>query len=126
MTATVFLQADREKSLKRRHPWLFSKAIKQVKGKALSGETVDVRAQDGSFLGRGAYSPDSQIRVRIWTWDEQEAIDAAFFQRRIADAWAVRSALFDLAQTNGIRVVAAESDGLPGVTVDRYDQVLVV
>lgn len=126
MTATVFLQADREKSLKRRHPWVFSKAIKQVKGKALLGETVDVRAADGTFLGRGAYSPDSQIRVRIWTWDEHEAVDAEFFNRRIAHAWAVRSALFDLEQTNGVRVVAAESDGLPGVTVDRYDDVLVV
>lgn len=126
MTATVFLQADREKSLKRRHPWIFSKAIKHVKGNALQGDTVDVRAADGTFLGRGAYSPDSQIRVRIWTWREDETIDVAFFQRRISQAWAVRSALFDLTQTNGIRVVAAESDGLPGVTIDRYDDVLVV
>lgn len=126
MTATVFLQADREKSLKRRHPWIFSKAIKTVKGKALLGDTVDVRAADGSFLGRGAYSPDSQIRVRVWTWQEDEAIDLAFFARRIEAAWTVRQALFDLNSTNGIRIVAAESDGLPGVTIDRYDTVLVV
>ncbi len=126
MTATVFLQADREKSLKRRHPWIFSKAIKTVKGKALLGDTVDVRAADGSFLGRGAYSPDSQIRVRIWTWREDEAIDFAFFANRIAAAWSIRQSLFDLNATNGIRVVAAESDGLPGVTIDRYDSVLVV
>lgn len=126
MTATVFLQADREKSLKRRHPWIFSKAIKTVKGKALLGDTVDVRAADGSFLGRGAYSPDSQIRVRVWTWQEDEAIDLAFFARRIEAAWTVRQALFDLNSTNGVRIVAAESDGLPGVTIDRYDTVLVV
>lgn len=126
MTATVFLQADREKSLKRRHPWIFSKAIKTVKGKALLGDTVDVRAADGSFLGRGAYSPDSQIRVRVWTWQEDETIDLAFFTRRIEAAWTVRQALFDLNSTNGIRIVAAESDGLPGVTIDRYDTVLVV
>lgn len=126
MTATVFLQADREKSLKRRHPWIFSKAIKTVKGKALLGDTVDVRAADGSFLGRGAYSPDSQIRVRVWTWQEDETIDLAFFARRIEAAWTVRQALFDLNSTNGIRIVAAESDGLPGVTIDRYDTVLVV
>ncbi len=126
MTATVFLQADREKSLKRRHPWIFSKAIKTVKGKALLGDTVDVRAADGSFLGRGAYSPDSQIRVRVWTWQEDEAIDLAFFARSIEAAWTVRQALFDLNSTNGVRIVAAESDGLPGVTIDRYDTVLVV
>jgi len=125
MTATVYLQADREKSLKRRHPWIFSKAISQVKGKVGIGETVDVRATDGTFLGRGAYSPSSQIRVRIWTWDETEQIDTAFFARKIAAAWAVRQSWFD-ADTNGIRVIAAESDGLPGITVDKYDQVLVV
>ena len=125
MTATVYLQADREKSLKRRHPWIFSKAISQVKGKVGVGETVDVRATDGTFLGRGAYSPASQIRVRIWTWDESEQIDTAFFARKIAAAWAVRQSWFD-ADTNGIRVIAAESDGLPGITVDKYDQVLVV
>lgn len=125
MTATVYLQADREKSLKRRHPWIFSKAISQVKGKVGVGETVDVRATDGAFLGRGAYSPASQIRVRIWTWDESEQIDTAFFARKIAAAWAVRQSWFD-ADTNGIRVIAAESDGLPGITVDKYDQVLVV
>lgn len=126
MAATVFLQADREKSLRRRHPWVFSKAIKQVKGKANSGDTVDVLSANGDFLGRGAYSPESQIRVRIWTFDANEQVDFAFFLRRIENAWQVRQQLFDLTQTNGIRVVAAESDGLPGVTIDLYADVLVV
>lgn len=126
MAASIILQADREKSLKRRHPWVFSKAVKQVKGKANSGETVEIRSQDGSFIASGAYSPESQIRVRVWSFDEHEAIDAAFFQRRISAAWQVRQQLFDLNDTNGIRVVAAESDGLPGVTVDLYRDILVV
>jgi 23S rRNA (cytosine1962-C5)-methyltransferase len=126
MAASIILQADREKSLKRRHPWVFSKAVKQVKGKANSGETVEVRSHDGSFIASGAYSPDSQIRVRVWSFDEHEAIDAAFFLRRISAAWQVRQQLFDLNDTNGIRVVAAESDGLPGITVDLYDDILVV
>lgn len=126
MAATVFLQADREKSLKRRHPWVFSKAVKQVKGKANRGETVDVLTANGDFLGRGAYSPDSQIRVRIWTFDVNEQIDAEFFLHRIRTAWQVRQQLFDFNRTNGIRVVAAESDGLPGVTIDLYADVLVV
>lgn len=126
MAASIILQADREKSLKRRHPWVFSKAVKQVKGKANSGETVEVRCQDGAFIATGAYSPESQIRVRVWSFDEHETIDAAFFQRRISAAWQVRQQLFDLNDTNGIRVVAAESDGLPGVTVDLYHDILVV
>jgi 23S rRNA (cytosine1962-C5)-methyltransferase len=126
MAASIILQADREKSLKRRHPWVFSKAVKQVKGKANCGETVEVRSHDGSFIASGAYSPDSQIRVRVWSFDEHEAIDAAFFLRRISAAWQVRQQLFDLNDTNGIRVVAAESDGLPGVTVDLYHDILVV
>lgn len=126
MAASIILQADREKSLKRRHPWVFSKAVKQVKGKANSGETVEIRSQDGAFIASGAYSPDSQIRVRVWSFDEHEAIDAAFFLRRISAAWQVRQQLFDLSDTNGIRVVAAESDGLPGVTVDLYHDILVV
>ncbi len=125
MTATVILQADREKSLKRRHPWVFSKAVKQVKGTPNSGDTVDVVTADGNWLGRGAYSPDSQIRVRIWTFDQAEVIDSEFFSRRIGQAWQLRKQLFDLSQTNGIRVVAAESDGLPGLTIDLYADVLV-
>ena len=125
MSHSIILQADREKSLKRRHPWVFSKAVKTVQGKPKSGETVDVLSNDGQWLGRGAYSPDSQIRIRIWSFDQQEHIDAAFFKRRIERAWSVRKDLFDLSQTNGLRVVAAESDGLPGVTIDLYNDVLV-
>lgn len=126
MAASIILQADRDKSLKRRHPWVFSKAVKQVKSHANSGETVTIRSADGVFIANGAYSPDSQIRVRVWSFDEAEAIDADFFLRRISAAWQVRQQLFDLSQTNGIRVVAAESDGLPGVTIDLYHDILVI
>ncbi|MDZ7870916.1 MAG: class I SAM-dependent methyltransferase [Rheinheimera sp.] len=126
MAASIILQADRDKSLKRRHPWVFSKAVKQLKGHANSGETVAIRSADGAFIANGAYSPDSQIRVRVWSFDEAEAIDADFFLRRISAAWQVRQQLFDLSQTNGIRVVAAESDGLPGVTIDLYHDILVI
>lgn len=126
MAASIILQADRDKSLKRRHPWVFSKAVKQVKGQANSGETVAIRSADGTFIAHGAYSPESQIRVRVWSFDEAEAIDADFFLRRISAAWQVRQQLFDLTQTNGIRVVAAESDGLPGVTIDLYHDILVI
>lgn len=125
MTASIILQNDRDKSLKRRHPWVFSQAVKQVHGTPNSGDTVDILSADGKFVARGAYSPNSQIRARVWTFDPNEQIDAEFFLRRIAQAWAVRQQLFDLSQTNGIRVVAAESDSLPGVTIDLYADVLV-
>lgn len=125
MSNSIILQPEREKSLRRRHPWVFSKAVLQVKGKPESGDTVDVFSHDGKWLCRGAYSADSQIRVRAWTFNEKEQIDQAFFTRRIQRAWSVRQDLYDLSQTNGLRVVAAESDGLPGVTIDLYADVLV-
>lgn len=125
MSHSIILQPEREKSLRRRHPWVFSKAVLQVKGKPVSGETVDVLTHDGKWLCRGAYSADSQIRVRAWTFNEKEQIDQAFFTRRIQRAWSVRQGLYDLNHTNGLRVVAAESDGLPGVTIDLYADVLV-
>jgi 23S rRNA (cytosine1962-C5)-methyltransferase len=125
MSHSIILQPEREKSLRRRHPWVFSKAVLQVKGKPVSGETVDVLSHDGKWLCRGAYSADSQIRVRAWTFNEKEQIDQAFFTRRIQRAWSVRQDMYDLNQTNGLRIVAAESDGLPGVTIDLYADVLV-
>ena len=126
MPATVILQEGREKSLKRHHPWVFDGAVANVKGRCRSGDTVDVVAADGSWLGRGAYSPSSQIRVRIWTFDQQEIIDNAFFLRRIEQAWQLRQRLMLQANTNACRLVAAESDGLPGVTIDLYNNLAVL
>ena len=122
---TLTLQDSREKSLKRRHPWVFSKAVKHVSGKPDNGQTVSVVNSKGEWLCYAAYSGESQIRARAWSFDKNELIDAAFFQRRIARAWQLRTELFDLEQTTGLRVVAAESDGLPGVTIDKYDTILV-
>ncbi|MDG6098831.1 methyltransferase domain-containing protein [Alteromonas sp. ZYF713] len=126
MPATVLLQEGREKSLKRHHPWVFDGAVANVKGRCRSGDTVDVVAADGSWLGRGAYSPASQIRVRIWTFDQQEVIDNAFFLRRIEQAWQLRQRLMQQANTNACRLIAAESDGLPGVTIDLYNNLAVL
>ena len=123
MSATVILQPGREKSLVRKHPWIFTSAIKTHTGKLHSGDTVDVQSATGVWLGRGAWSPDSSIRVRIWTFDEAEVIDNAFFLRRIESAASARQALHSV--TNATRIVASESDGLPGVTIDRYNHVLV-
>lgn len=127
---TLILQAGREKALQRRHPWLFSNAIEKVLNTPNRGDTVDVLSSSGQWLARAAYSPNSQIRARIWTFDETELVDIDFFVRKLARAWQLRQTVFSHteqnAETTGIRVVAAESDGLPGVTIDKYQDVLVV
>ena len=123
--STLVLKRGREKSLKRRHPWLFSGAIEKLSGKAGSGDTVEIRDASGKPLGRAAYSPKSQIRARMWTFEANEEVDAAFFRRRIERALALREALPARRHTNAMRLVHGESDGLPGLIVDRYADVLV-
>lgn len=123
MAATVVLQPGREKSLLRRHPWIFTSAIARHTGKLHSGDTVDIESATGTWLGRGAWSPASSIRVRVWSFDANEVIDNAFFLRRIESALTARAPLAAL--TNAYRIIAGESDGLPGLTIDMYDQVLV-
>ncbi len=123
MASVVVLDAGREKSLLRKHPWIFTSAVKNHTGKLHSGDTVEIQSADGTWLARGAWSPASQIRVRAWTFDKEEIIDNGFFLRRIESALQARTLLPSV--SNAYRVVAAESDGLPGVTIDRYDNVLV-
>ena len=126
MSATVTLNPDRERSLKRRHPWVFASAVAGLEGKCRGGDTVDVVSASGEWLGRGAYSPESQIRIRMWTFDKNESIDNGFFLRRIEQALRLRERLFSEKETNSYRLIASESDGLPGITVDVYNNVAVV
>lgn len=123
MTTSVILAKGREKSLQRRHPWIFTGAIASHSSKLHSGDTVDILGSDGTWLARGAWSPQSSIRVRAWTFEADEVIDNGFFLRRIETAAKARLPLFAL--TNACRLVAGESDGLPGITIDLYDQTLV-
>ncbi len=116
----VRLRDGKERSLLRRHPWVFEGSIHG--GKADPGETVRVEDAAGRFLAWGAYSPSSMIRVRVWSFDEAERIDAAFFQRRIARALALRTRLS--VNSDGVRLVHGEADGLPGLVVDRYGDLL--
>jgi 23S rRNA (cytosine1962-C5)-methyltransferase len=118
---SIRLRAGRERSLLRRHPWVFEGSIE--KGKADPGETVRIEASDGRFLGWAFYSPTSTIRARMWSFDEAERIDAALFERRIARALAVRARL--AIASDAMRLVHGESDGLPGLVVDRYADTLV-
>lgn len=78
MSVRLVLAKGREKSLLRRHPWVFSGAVARMEGKASLGETIDIVDHQGKWLARGAYSPASQIRARVWTFDPSESIDIAF------------------------------------------------
>ena len=120
----VRLKAGRDKSLRLRHPWIFSGAIATVEGDPSAGATVEVRSDDGRPLALAAWSPQSQIRARVWSFDPV-TIDAGFFDQRIARAIALRRNWFDQANDGG-RLVHGESDGLPGVIADRYGDVVVV
>lgn len=115
---TLVLKPGKEKSLLRRHPWIFVNAIAQLAGRPSAGGTVAVRAHDGRFLAWAAFSPQSSIRARVWSFDEQDAIDAAFFARRVRAALDYRRAMVD--GTGAIRLIFGEADGLPGLIVDRY------
>jgi 23S rRNA (cytosine1962-C5)-methyltransferase len=118
--STVILLPGRERSLLRRHPWVMSGAVREVTGNPEPGDTVEVLAADRTWLARGAWSPSSSLRVRIWTFVAEEAVDESFLARRIADAVSIRSRLLAGGADIGVRLVNAESDGLPGLVVDRY------
>jgi 23S rRNA (cytosine1962-C5)-methyltransferase len=124
--AAIWLKSGREKSVQHRHPWIFSGAIDHLEGEPHTGETVAVRSAAGEWLAWAAYSPFSQIRGRIWSWEEHERIDAAFIRKRLEQAVQLRQALIPPDETNALRLVHGESDGLPGVVVDRYADVLVL
>ncbi len=123
--STIVLKPGREKSLQRRHPWVFSGAIHRVEG-AQPGGIVDILAHDGRFLARGYFNPRSQIRVRVLTWDEREPIDADFWRRRVTAAWQRRASPLVRGTGTAWRAIHAESDGLPGLIVDVYGPYLVV
>ena len=116
----IRLREGKERSLLRHHPWVFQGSVER--GKADPGETVRVESSEGQFLCWGAFSPSSMIRVRAWTFDEAERVDHPFFKRRIARALALRARL--PIDSDGVRLVHGEADGLPGLIVDRYGEVL--
>jgi 23S rRNA (cytosine1962-C5)-methyltransferase len=121
----LLLKKGREKSLKRRHPWIFSGAVEKVNGKPALGDTVELLDGAKKLLARAAYSPNSQIRARVWTFDPSEQLDVNFFRTRIQTALALRAALPAAKHANALRLVHGESDVLPGLVVDRYADVLV-
>ncbi|EHZ2847304.1 class I SAM-dependent methyltransferase [Vibrio vulnificus] len=124
MSAAIYLVKGREKSVVRRHPWIFSRGIDRVEGNPQLGETVDVYGHDGKWLAKAAYSPESQIRARVWSFEKQD-INKTFFVKRIQDAQLLREDVIERDGLTGYRLIAAESDGMPGVTIDRYQNFFV-
>ncbi|AVS80173.1 23S rRNA (cytosine(1962)-C(5))-methyltransferase RlmI [Paracidovorax avenae] len=118
---TIRLRPGKERSLLRRHPWIFESAI--AKGGGDSGETVRVESADGRFLAWAAFSPASRIRARAWSFDEAQRIDPAFFAAAVNRAARARERF--AIESDGVRLVHGESDGLPGLIVDRYGDTLV-
>jgi 23S rRNA (cytosine1962-C5)-methyltransferase len=124
MTNRLIIKPGREKSLRHRHPWIFSGAVERVEGTPEVGETIPVFAHDGGFLAHAAYCPESQIRARAWSFDPKDTIDEAFLAARVHAAVKRRAGL--RAGSTGMRLVHGESDGLPGLVADRYGDVIVV
>lgn len=121
----IILNPGREKSLLRRHPWIFASAIRSVDMEIVPGATVDLLSSEGKFLARASYSPISQIRARVWTF-EDESVDKDFFRRKIQTAIELRKMSRVENHTNAYRLLHAESDGMPGFVVDQYKDMLVL
>ena len=124
-SATLWLQPSRERSLTRRHPWIFSGGVARVEGAPAPGHTVLVRGADGTQLGWAAYSPASQIRARMWTFAADDTVDGRFVAARVAAAAARRSLLLSSGLTDSARLVFSEADGVPGLIADRYGDTVV-
>ena len=116
----IILKKNREFSVMRRHPWIFSGAVASVEGDPQSGESVEIVGFDGTALGVGAYSPVSQIRVRMWSFDPAAVVDEKFVNDRVAASIGARACFLADGKTNAFRLINSEADGLPGVIADKY------
>jgi 23S rRNA (cytosine1962-C5)-methyltransferase len=126
MTSQLILHEGREKSLKRRHPWIFSKAVKEIRNAPQNGADIEILSSDGTYLATGSYSPNSQIRARVWTFDREQSVNHSFFVARISEAAKARELMLKETGMSACRLVDAESDGLPGLIIDRYNSFLVL
>ncbi len=124
--ADLILKSGNDRSVLRRHPWIFAGSVERLEGRARPGDTVLVMDSRGKPLARAAWSPESQIRARVWSFDPEQSIDHAFIKRTVAASVARRAVHPWLAGQDGVRLIHGESDGLPGVIADRYGAVVVV
>lgn len=119
------LKPGRDKSARRFHPWIFTGAVDRITGAPQSGDEVRVVAHNGDFLARGFFSTQGQICCRLCRW-EDAPVDAAYLQLKLSRAYRLRRSLFAEAQTDAYRIFNAEGDGIPGLIIDRYGDVLVL
>ena len=124
--ADLILKSGNDRSVLRRHPWIFAGSVDRLEGRARAGDTVLVMDSRGKPLARAAWSPESQIRARVWSFDPEQSIDHAFIKRAVAASVARRASHPWLAGQDGVRLIHGESDGLPGVIADRYGAMVVV
>ncbi|HEX9013377.1 MAG TPA: class I SAM-dependent methyltransferase [Anaerolineaceae bacterium] len=122
----LYLKPGREKSVLHRHPWIFSGAVARVDDGSQPGETMLVCSANGERLGWAAYSPASQIRARIWAWDADRPVDREFFRDRVRSSLGLRRLAVPGDESDAVRLVFAESDGMPGLIADRYANWIVV
>lgn len=123
---TVTIKRRRAQPFFNRHPWVFAGAIASVTGEPAAGAEVIVRSSDDKFIGRGLFNPNSNIRVRLYSWDEGTPLDADLWGSRIGDAVAMRDSLPGRESDNARRLIFSEADGLSGLTVDQYGDWLLV
>ena len=125
--STVHLKRGRAKPFFFGHPWVFSGSVAAVEGEPSSGDIVNVVDHNHQFIAKGYYNRRSQIRVRLLTWRRDETLDAGFYERRVRPAVELREKILRLPeQTEAYRLVHSEGDGLPGLSVDRYGNWLVL
>jgi 23S rRNA (cytosine1962-C5)-methyltransferase len=122
----IIIKPGRERSILRHHPWIFSGSVIAINGSPKTGETVEVLSSIGKFLGRAAINHNSNILGRIWTWDINEPVDSILLEARVKQAIEMRRKLSGMLQSNAMRLVHGESDGLPGLILDQYNEVVVV
>lgn len=123
---TIYIKSGKEAPIRRKHPWVFEGAIHRMEGPPQPGEAVDVRDSRGEFLARGTFSSESQIRVRLMTWNPDQPIDETFFRNRLKAALELRRNYLPDGEDAAGRLVFSEADGLPGLIVDRYGPYLAV
>lgn len=123
--SAIILKKSADSFIKRKHPWIFSGAIEKVEGNPSNGETILILKSDKTPIGLGSFSSTSQIRVRFWSFNPEEKVDIDFFKRKISLAFSLRENIINTFNTNAYRIINAESDGLPGLIVDRYSDFLV-
>lgn len=127
LTARVILRPRRARPFFGRHPWVYAGAIAEVLGQPADGDVVDLYSHTGNFVARGLYNSRSKIRVRLYSWSADVALDGAFFQERLEAAYQLRrEVLTCVGPGRACRLVFSEADGLSGLTLDQYDRWLVV